>query len=77
LQRGRGFGDRALSYSTATLLRLKLVRLVTRTETIEKLLRSLGEPTDAPALAPARDPPGYKSRVLRRRQPEQRALFDE
>ena len=59
---------------------MKLVRFVTRRASIEKLLGSLGEPTDAPGLSPARDPPSYKSRVLRRRllavQP-QRELFDE
>src|SRR5262245_54244713 len=37
--------------------RLKLVRFITSKETIEKVLRSLCEPTDAPGLSPARDPP--------------------
>ena len=58
--------------------RLKLVRFVTRPETIQKILGSLGEPTDAPGLSPARDPPFYKCRVLRRRPPlqaPQRELF--
>jgi hypothetical protein len=60
--------------------RLKLVRFITRKDTIEKILRSLGEPTDAPGLSPARDPPFYKSQVLRRRAPveqPQRELFAE
>jgi hypothetical protein len=60
--------------------RLKLVRFVTRAETIEKILAALGEPTDAPRLSPARDPPFYKSRLLRRRraiEPPQRELFAE
>jgi hypothetical protein len=60
--------------------RLKLVRFVTRTETIDKILGSLGEPTDVPGLSPARDPHFYKSRVLRRYrpvEPPQRELFAE
>ena len=43
--------------------RLKLVRLVTRKQTIEKLHPSLGEPTDAPGLAPARGPPFRKNGI--------------
>ena len=60
--------------------RLKLVRFVTRQQSIEKILRSLGEPTDLPGLSPARDPPFYKSHVLRRRasvEQPQRGLFAE
>jgi hypothetical protein len=47
--------------------RLRLKAFVTRPASVERLLRSLGEPTDAPGLAPARDPPFYKSHVVRRR----------
>jgi hypothetical protein len=38
----------------------------------------LGEPTEPPALAPARGPPCFKSRVIRRRlgEPVQAELFD-
>ena len=57
---------------------MQLKAFVTRRESIERFLRSLGEPTDAPGLSPARDPPFYKSRVLRRRasgQHLQRELF--
>ena len=60
--------------------RMKLVRFVTRRASIEKLLGSLGEPTDAPSLSPARDLPFYKSRILRRRrlaERPQRELFAE
>jgi len=60
--------------------RMKLVRFVTRRASMEKLLASIGEPTDAPGLSPARDPPFFKSRVLRRRlgaEQPQRELFAE
>jgi len=59
---------------------MKLVRFVTRRASMEKLLASIGEPTDAPGLSPARDPPFFKSRVLRRRlgaEQPQRELFAE
>ena len=44
-------------------------------------MRYLGEPTEATPLAPARDPPYFKSRALRRKlgdldePPAQRELF--
>ena len=41
--------------------------LVTKPAGVHRLLRHLGEPTDTPPLAPARDPPFYRSPVLRRR----------
>ena len=47
--------------------RMKLRALVTKPASVRRLLRHLGEPTDAPPLAPARDPPFYRSPVLRRR----------
>jgi len=47
--------------------RLKLRALVTRPASIRRYLRYLGEPTEAPPLAPARDPPYFKSRALRRK----------
>ena len=50
--------------------RMKLRALVTRPASVRRLLRHLGEPIEAPTLAPARDPPFFKSRVLRRRLPE-------
>ncbi len=45
---------------------------------IERTLRWLGEPVDPPTLASARDPPYFKSRVIRRRlgKPAQAQMFD-
>jgi hypothetical protein len=58
--------------------RLKLRALVMTTAGIERYLRWLGEPRDPPTLAPARDPPYFKSQVIRRRlgEPAQAELFD-
>ena len=58
--------------------RLKLRALVMTAAGIERFLRWLGEPTEPPTLAPARDPPFFKSRVIRRRlgEPVQAELFD-
>lgn len=47
--------------------RMKLIALVTRPESIHRLLRHLGEPTEVPPRAPARDPPFFKSATVRRR----------
>jgi hypothetical protein len=61
--------------------RLKLRALVKRPASIQRYLRHLGESTDAPPLAPARDPPYFRSRALRRKlgeleeQPSQVELF--
>ena len=52
--------------------RMKLRALVTEAPGIQRLLHHLGEPTEPPGLSPARAPPFYKSRVLRRRSPESR-----
>jgi hypothetical protein len=46
--------------------RMRLVALVTEPASVRRFLRGLGETTDAPARAPARGPPYWKSRVLRR-----------
>jgi hypothetical protein len=46
---------------------MKVVALVTEPESIARYLRHLGEPIDPPPLSPARGPPYYQSRVLRRR----------
>jgi hypothetical protein len=58
--------------------RMKLRALVITSAGIERYLRWLGEPTEPPALAPARGPPWFKSRVIRRRlgEPVQAELFD-
>jgi hypothetical protein len=47
--------------------RLRLVALMTETKELRRYLRALGEPTDAPERSPARGPPYWKSRALRRR----------
>jgi hypothetical protein len=47
--------------------RMKLRALVFRAESIERYLRHLGEPTEVLPLAPARDPPYFRSRALRRK----------
>jgi hypothetical protein len=46
--------------------RMRLVALVTEPASVRRFLRGLGVTTDAPARAPARGPPYWKSRVLRR-----------
>jgi hypothetical protein len=60
--------------------RAKLIALVTKPTSIERFLHYLGEPTEVPALAPARGPPFWKSRLLRRKaaaatHPTQAELF--
>jgi len=47
--------------------RMKLKGVCKGADSIQRMLRRLGEPTESPRRAPARDPPTYKSRVLRRR----------
>jgi hypothetical protein len=58
--------------------RMKLRALVMTSAGIERYLRWLGEPIDPPTLTPARDPPYFKSQVIRRRlgEPSQAELFD-
>jgi hypothetical protein len=60
--------------------RAKLIALVTKPASIERFLRHLGEPTEVPALSPARGPPFWKSRTLRHKtaatSPAQTELFD-
>jgi hypothetical protein len=58
--------------------RMKLRALVMTSAGIERYLRWLGESVEPPTLAPARDPPYFKSRVIRRRlgEPAQAELFD-
>ena len=45
--------------------RMKLVAMVTDPKSVTRLLRGLGEPTEAPERVPARGPPYWKSTVLR------------
>ena len=47
--------------------RMRLCALITAAASIERLLRHIGEPTETPPLSPARGPPFFKSRVLRRK----------
>jgi hypothetical protein len=47
---------------------------------VARFLRHVGEPTEPPPRAPARDPPFWHSRVLRQRHEEssgQMGLFEE
>ena len=46
--------------------RMRLVALVTDPKSTRRFLRGLGEPTEPPAREPARGPPYWMSRVLRR-----------
>jgi hypothetical protein len=46
---------------------MKLRALVTDPRSVARYLRAIGEPTDLPSRAPARGPPYWKSRVMRRR----------
>jgi hypothetical protein len=60
--------------------RMRLLALITDPPNVARFLRHLGEPTEPPPRAPARDPPFWQSRVLRRRHEEhsaQRELFEE
>ena len=45
---------------------MRLVALVTEAASVRRFLRGLGESSEAPARAPARGPPYWGSRVLRR-----------
>jgi hypothetical protein len=47
--------------------RMKLRALVIAAASIQRLLRHLGEPVDPPVLAPARGPPFFKTRAVRRK----------
>jgi hypothetical protein len=53
-----------------------VIALVREPEGIARFLRHLGEPTEPPALSPARAPPYLRSRVLRRQPDHQGELFD-
>ncbi len=46
---------------------MKLRALITAPEGIQRLLRHLGEPTEAPRLSAARDPPYFNSHPLQRK----------
>ena len=46
---------------------MKIIALVRAPQSIARYLRHLGLPTEEPSMAPARGPPFWRSRVLRRR----------
>ena len=46
--------------------RMRLISFVTEPSSLTRFLRHLGEPTDAPAISAARDPPYFTSRAVRR-----------
>ena len=47
--------------------RMKLVALVTDSQSVARYLKNLGEPTAVPHRSPGRGPPYWKSTVLRRK----------
>jgi hypothetical protein len=56
---------------------MEMIAQLTDPDEIRRYLTHVGEPSEPPALAPARGPPYYQSRVLRRRGPEQQVeMFD-
>jgi hypothetical protein len=46
--------------------RMRLLALVTDPKSARRFLRGIGEPTEDPVRAPARGPPYWSSRILRR-----------
>ena len=53
---------------------MKLRALVSEPSNVRRYLRHLDQATELPARAPARDPPYFKSRVVRRKLAEQVGL---
>ena len=58
-------------------VKMKLRALVFRAESIERYLRHLGEPIEPLPLSPARGPPYFKSRAVRRKLGELDALREQ
>jgi hypothetical protein len=50
-----------------SVTRMRLRALITAAQSIERFLCRIGEPTEPPTLSPARGPPFFESRVVRRR----------
>ncbi len=46
---------------------MKLLAMVTRTESITRYLANIGEPTSVPERTPNRGPPYWKSTALRKK----------
>ena len=59
-------GERGRVYAPCCSGRMKLLALVTDPTSVARYLRGIGEPTDVPKRTPARGPPYWASRVLRR-----------
>ena len=61
--------------------RMRLLALITEPQSVQRFLRYRGEPTEPPARAPPRDPPYFKTLVVRRRPAsetsQQGELFEE
>src|SRR5690349_12530644 len=49
--------------------RVRLLAVITDLTEVARLLHHRGEPTEPPARAPPRNPPYFKTSVVRRRQP--------
>jgi len=64
---GRYIVDLVAAASRIVESHLDLKALVIEAHNIERLLRHLGEPLEPPKCSPARDPPYFKSQVLRRK----------
>jgi hypothetical protein len=47
--------------------RMRLRALITAAQSVERFLRHIGEPTEPPTLSPARGPPFFQTRVVRRK----------
>ena len=60
--------------------RLRLLAVITDLTEVTRFLHHLREPTEPPVRAPPRDPPYFKTLVVRRRQPTetstQQLLFE-
>ena len=60
---------------------MRLLAVITDLAQVARFLHHRQEPTEPPACAPPRDPPYFKTLVVRRRQPTepstQRELFEE
>ena len=67
LHDGRAHRARSVTdTSAAPEHRNVMAHLTSKPSSIERFLRYLGEPTEAPPLSAARDPPYFKTRAVRR-----------
>jgi hypothetical protein len=56
--------------------RMRLIALLTASQSIARILSHLGQPTEPPARAPARGPPYFASRAARTKPAQLRELFE-